>query len=441
MNDRRNFRWGKWLIVLAAATIVVGVGLRLALLDGWLRTVRIDGPSMAPTLCGTHRAVACGDCGISFRVDGEHLPESGRLVCPNCGFRQIDAARQPLHAGDTVLVDRWPLLARMPRRWEVVAYNDPHEPGAAVKRVAGLPGETISIRDGDLYVSDRIVRKSIGEFWQTAVLVHDDAHRPRSQPDNGKPHSLRWVPSAENSGWQADDGGYRFDPHGDTTADRLQYVHWRCDASLTERDEPAAILDNDAYNQAVPRQLNEVHDLVLSCSARLPADGDLTVEIESRGIWRQVQLDGGRQAISASAGGKTLATATWPQNLSGRSFQLVVGQFDAQISAAIDGQPVLRTPLDESPTSDEVAGVHPRIRISAASAVWIGNVKVWRDIYLLEPRGTRRPWMANEPLAKDQFFVLGDNVPVSIDSRHWKQGGISRRQIRGIVLGPQRSGP
>ena len=437
MIRSRTFRW---LAAAALATLVAGVALRLALLDGWLRTVRIEGPSMAPVLCGTHLETTCSDCGVCFRVGRESVPETGRLVCPNCGFRAIDAFEQPVQAGDTVLIDRWPLLARMPRRWEVVAYNDPHEPGAAVKRVAGLPGEKIEIRGGDLYADGRIVRKSLAEFRQTAVLVHDDGHLPTSLVDEKRAGFLRWQPSASKSRWIAGDDGYRWEPAGSagTEPDWLEYVHWRCDASLTPRDAPAAIFDNDAYNQAAPRRLNEVHDLVLSGEVELAQGGQWTVRLLSRGSALAVRLS--TNEVIAEQDGRRLARVPL-QLAAGGPTTFSIGQFDEQLVAAVNGRTLVAVAVQLAAYDDHEATVQPRLAIAGPSGCAVRKLRVWRDIYLLEPRGTGRPWSAGRRLGKDQYFVLGDNQSVSIDSRHWESGGIELQTLRGVVSGPQRAAP
>lgn len=442
MGGSRAKRLAKWAMVVALILVVAVVCGRLYLLDGWLRTVRIDGPSMAAALCGTHLAVTCSDCGTCFRVDGEQLPENGRLVCPNCGFRELAAADFPARPGDTVLVDRWPLLMRSPQRWEVVAFDDPHASGAAVKRIAGLSGEKIAIRDGDLYADGQIVRKSLAEFWQTAVLVHDDDHRPKSLANA---EFLRWRPAKAASRWQPTSGGYRFEPSAPAVAgepDWLEYVHWRCDASLIPRDEPAAILDNDSYNQALPRRLNEVHDLVLSCEVELAAGGQLTVAAKSRGKWLELRLEVNRRTISARQDGNLLATSTSPRLLTGRPLKIAFGHLDAQLVMAIDGEAVLMQPLDDSlPITDAASDAGSRLKIAAAGMATVRRLRVWRDPYLLEPNGTDRAWTAQQPLGAGEFFVLGDNPPVSIDSRHWRLSGIPRGQMRGIVIMPQRPAP
>ncbi len=438
MSRSRAIRWLKWGVVAAALLIAAAVGVRLWLLDGWLRTVRIDGASMATTLCGTHLAVTCSDCGISFRCDGEHLPESGRLVCPNCGFRELEAADFPVHAGDTVLADRWPLLGANPQRWAVVAFDDPLAGGLSVKRVAGLPGEKLSIKDGDLYANGQIVRKPLAEFEQVAGLVHDNDFQPKSQAGTKETPFLRWSPRSADSDWRPVTSGFRYQPRSNSAAsapDWLEYVHWRCDASLTPRDEPAAILDNDPYNQAQPRRLNEVSDLLLSCNVELSAGGELILALHVRGKWLEVRLDAQRGSISASHDGRELAKTIVRRKLTDRPLRIAFGQFDAQLLLAIDGEVLLVRLLDdELPPAAAASAASNRLRIAAGGAAVITHIQVWRDQYLLEPRGTDRQWTADQPLARDELLVLGDNPPVSIDSRHWKRAGLPRSKLRGVVI-------
>ncbi len=70
-------------------------------------------------------------------------------------------------AGDTVLVLKTAYLLSGPRRWDLVAFRSPKggadddSPGL-VKRVVGLPGETVQIVDGEVSIDGRIVEKPAG---------------------------------------------------------------------------------------------------------------------------------------------------------------------------------------------------------------------------------------------------------------------------------------
>ncbi len=50
---------------------------------------------------------------------------------------------------------------------------------AYVKRVVGLPGESIRINGGDIFVNGRIVRKSLAEIRAMRILVHDSRFQPQ----------------------------------------------------------------------------------------------------------------------------------------------------------------------------------------------------------------------------------------------------------------------
>ena len=59
------------------------------------------------------------------------------------------------------------------------------------------------------------------------------------------------------------------------------------------------------------------------------------------------------------------------------------------------------------------------------------RVRVYRDIYYTGHLavGPRRPFGVEIPyvLGVDEFFVLGDNSPVSNDSRFWERSPVVRR--------------
>ena len=153
------------------------------LLDGLLRPYCVAGASMACTLLGEHRRVVCDDCGYTFDCDSSFRPVSPRAVCPNCGFAENDLESLPDASGDRVLIDRSALLFRTPRRWEVIAFRPPRQrEKLAVKRVVGLPGETVEIRHGDVYINGRIERKPLALQRAMAIPVDDANFVPQKHP-------------------------------------------------------------------------------------------------------------------------------------------------------------------------------------------------------------------------------------------------------------------
>ena len=70
-------------------------------------------------------------------------------------FRIEQVSMQPnLHEGEYVIVDKVSYAFRQPERGEIVVLKNPN-PGQPdlIKRVIGLPGETIGVRGGQAYVN------------------------------------------------------------------------------------------------------------------------------------------------------------------------------------------------------------------------------------------------------------------------------------------------
>ena len=139
--------------------------------------------SMAPTLYGRHKDVECPSCGTEWAVGasgevdengylyvrrGPGDPEPARLAksvkCPNCS-RPLDISALPPFAGDRILVNKWPFLLGDPERWSVTVFKFPENPTTNyVKRLVGLPGETLTLKQGDLYRIDRGDGAGAGEI-------------------------------------------------------------------------------------------------------------------------------------------------------------------------------------------------------------------------------------------------------------------------------------
>ena len=107
--------------------------------------------SMAPQLLGSHQDIACPHCGLTFSVGIDEEGRSARPVCVNCGWSDFAQALSIARCGDRLLVQKDLFQLREPRRWEAAVFQSPNEPGQAyVKRIVGLPKESIRIRDGDI---------------------------------------------------------------------------------------------------------------------------------------------------------------------------------------------------------------------------------------------------------------------------------------------------
>jgi hypothetical protein len=65
--------------------------------------------------------------------------------------------------------------------------------------------------------------------------------------------------------------------------------------------------------------------------------------------------------------------------------------------------------------------------------VQFDRIRIWRDLYYFdssEPRGEPN----SEATTNAGFFVVGDNIPLSHDSRHWKEPRVAIESVKGKVF-------
>ncbi|HXS99382.1 MAG TPA: signal peptidase I [Elusimicrobiota bacterium] len=66
------------------------------------------------------------------------------------------ASMEPtLRVGSLMILDKWSLSGRRPRRGEIVSFRSPIEAEDLVKRVIAVPGDTVEIRDKRVIVNDQ----------------------------------------------------------------------------------------------------------------------------------------------------------------------------------------------------------------------------------------------------------------------------------------------
>lgn len=164
--------------------------------------------SMAPTLYGRHKEVKCEGCGLDYTVGAsqEIDQETGILHphqrvseshCPNCRHRN-EILSAPVFNGDRIVVNKQVLNYR---RFDVVVFKNPEEPHVNyIKRLVGLPGETVRIRQGDIQTRRAETDPWDVQFKEDAekqrdiqLLVYDDNYPARELLAAGAPE--RWSPA------------------------------------------------------------------------------------------------------------------------------------------------------------------------------------------------------------------------------------------------------
>lgn len=466
----------RWLVfTLIASSMLIAV-VRVTAITGLVTPAIVVGGSMAESLCGHHLRFICPDCQFAFRCDADALPSVGELACPNCGTQEIDLNRAEPQRADRVWIDRWPYWWRTPARFEVVAVRQPDRPGEwAVKRVVALPGEHVTIRDGDLSVAPNnappcLVQKSLAQWRETAVLVHDERYAPtlhsqpstdrhptdrhfasRSLPSQQRPPLPRWAPRVLPSGWTKSNHAWCFAPPRSPPAatvvdDPLTQLDWLtfrnivCHANPRHRQEEP-VMDNDAYNQATSRTLHSVRDLALVIPARIGHAATFVIAIDDGAdIWaveftgRDTTarlLRGMRVETRTTTRWSTLTTFSIPSPLADRNATIEFVRCDGQILVGIDGWSVARLACKA-----DLRAAHPTSRpiaIGAANGpVKLGPPRVYRDLYYLGPATDESDWSRH--LAPNEYLLLGDNPPISVDGRTWPAGSVTRESIIGKVI-------
>ncbi len=427
---RRLLRRGVEAILLLAIAVLMADTF---LADGWLVPTVVSSGSMAPALLGPHREARCEACGMPFICDAEDLTVD-RLTCPNCDWpgNPIEPRISP---GDPLLVDRATFAIRPPQRWEIVVFRcTAHAQTYCVKRVVGLPGEKVEVRDGDVYINGQIARKTLAQQRAMAQLVHDSAYRDPLMPP-------RWRPEEGNSAWQINAGGRWHRTAANDSApksiDWLEYIQTRRVSGSIGAVEETPIRDDDPYNPGTSRRLNDVANLMLVARLRLAGTGELWLRANDARETFELEVPTTSGQIRVKRDDRDVQTARLTRSIDNRDVEIVLSTFDERLLLAIDGRTELS--LDYRPSSAPLSPVARPFAVGArGSDLSVERFEVFRDVCYTPPI---HPAMSlARQLVPDEYFVLGDNSPISVDSRSWMGGEtVPARLLIGRLIEPHRA--
>ncbi len=421
--------------------------------------------SMAETLLGAHTETICQRCRYTYSSSvpteqkgryRRRLVNSSRMRCPNCGDTTLTGGRS--RSGDRVLVlkpmyflSRYKGLEWLaPKRWDVAVFL---YPGTGqdnyIKRITGLPGESIEVVDGDIYIDGQIERKPQRvqeEMWIT--LFDNDYQRQNDGPDRpvwqGESGKIERLQNGRVLRLKATSGEEALVHYKDVIHNGLAYnaLHgqpWPGSASVRDLrlsfDVIGRELSDASEVTAVLTEENRQFRLRLSLSPKEPI-----IELQSRypgqtawQTWRDEQGSALRRQHKAMA--------------LGESIRLRLQNVDQRVSIWVDSEELLAS---NSTTRD--AGNWPQNELRTYVAITDNNceldllhIKLERDAYYTTSTiregyfqracGKPFPIPPNPENPNQAYFAMGDNSSNSEDSRRWtlKHPGLDDRYVRGTV--------
>lgn len=398
---------------LFVCSLLFALALRTWVVLGIFAPLRIEGSSMAPTLRGDRLRAVCRECQSQVEVGTDFLPVDKPLPCPACGVAlSLESSRLAL--GDRLFVDRTAYQFRRPRRGELVVALRPDDGTRyCVKRLVGLPGESVELQGGEVFLDGRIWKKPVELLRKLRHPVHRETegdHRWQSEPAEAWQWSVySWHRAAADAG----------------QTEWLAYHH------------PAeqAITDDLESNVGITRPLHTVDDLSLSALYSLRGEGELFFRLGEGAERIELSLSPASATVRLSRGNiEQVSHALSPasrRQLAKSFTQLELVWGDEQILLVIEDKVELRWPWTKN---DPEAGNPPRLAIGAAGlSVEIANLTLSRDVfYTNQAVGLFVGNQAPLQLGEDEYFLLGDNPPISRDSRNW--GPVPARLILGRAI-------
>ncbi|MDD4889966.1 MAG: signal peptidase I [Phycisphaerae bacterium] len=163
------FRW-LFRTGIGKATLVwllmIGIGVSLALPGALILRAKVlesfivSAGSMHPTIRGPHIQTTCPKCKFQFdaplAVEWHDLRRAP-VVCPQC--HDLFDAKGRGASADRFMVYK----LDKPKRWDIVAFRNPlNQRENYIKRLVGLPGETVEIANGEVVINGRPEPKPAG---------------------------------------------------------------------------------------------------------------------------------------------------------------------------------------------------------------------------------------------------------------------------------------
>ncbi len=402
------------------------------------RTAVIKSGSMEPVLMGPCVKCDCPFCRVSIKyslnidktitITDENWRSlfsvaNGRVItCPQCGYAQVPLNKGRFIPGDSVVIHSG---AFEPKRFDIVAFRDEKGIGI-VKRVMGLPGESITINNGDLFINGHSLSRTPSEIMSTAVPLRHVCQtvqknhvffvnlRPHTfETERKKPfyYELPVFSSSEIPGLTP--------PGKGTVYSQIEYVH---DFILSLKIKRQSVFQY-GFSIIVERGTDSIlvrwtpENKIISLtradnySLKSPWNRELTdylipfyrskTDISEEFVDSNIKVDPNVNINIFSCDGRI--QVYWNN-------KCICSQLVAIKTLEADFQPV-SIPFIYYGIKDDLLDVH-----------------IWRDIHYSKSNGLK-----TGIVPKDEYYLLGDNSPLSEDSRNWQIPTVSGKRLLIII--------
>lgn len=115
-------------------------------------------------------------------------------------FRVVGSSMEPnLHDGQYLIIDKISYRFRAPQRGDVVVFEPPNRPeDDYVKRIIGLPGETVEVRQGQVFINGEPLEEDFvprpGTYSYGSTLLEKDEVFVLGDNRNNSNDSHNWGP-------------------------------------------------------------------------------------------------------------------------------------------------------------------------------------------------------------------------------------------------------
>ena len=411
--------------ILVLATVVLGFVLCVKRPERGDQTTvfRVQSRSMEPSLLGPRFETTCPECGAPVVMSVDFVPSETSaeqrektsfeiqafrervrvMTCRRCGYDRAPASSAVFCDGDLLQAAPVDSSTRLLERWRVAVFRDASGV-RSLKRIVGLPGERVAIRNGDVWIDGKLARRPPELLRRVATEIQPTLETraadrllitsvvvSRRATDDGK-EVVETTPAAISN--ESPIPSFNGGASSPTELVRDFEIRFQWDAdgpggerllALVRRPDRAWLTEYSAVERTVSVRSLQLRD-------------DRAV---SGRRFEELALD---DFADAQATTKKTPDVAWNGTLN-----VSIAAIDGELTLTVDETELARFDLGDAESAATAAISTPFAILGDASRA--SSAKIFRDVHYSSLDDGEWTTLIGS------YFVLGDNSPASLDSR------------------------